>query len=1493
MHIENLLFHYVNHAAETGGNFTLEQEIVCHDAKKIDSHGIFSTDDLLNYTVPLLLAQFILIFFITRVAYFLLKPLRQSLMSAQIIGGIIMGPSCLGRDHGYSRMLTPPESRLVLETFASFGFMLHLFLVGIQMDIRLLKKTRRNAMVMGIASFLVPYVIGTLVCIFLSKTTKFDDPAVPGLLPYIAAANSVTSFPVITNLLKDLKILNSELGRFAASTAVICDLCSFFLALLMTTMSLAEKKSTTNAVMSLACTIVIPFTTMVLVIEPLILHMRKKIKHHNGVMKEPDFGVIMIIVLLFSLFTEWFGQHSGLGALVVGFAIPDGPPLGSALVDKMDTMATGLLMPVYYTISGMRVNYWDLHGHHTAAIIAVVITAGYIAKFFGTYFAARYYGIQFNDAVALSLIMCGKGVIDVATYTIWKEGKISLVMNEQIIDGRSYTLLFFSMLVFTGISRPVILYLYDPSQRYTALGRRGGLAHNKRRQELRILVCVHEEENVPSFINLLELCNPTRRIPISIFVVHLVELQGHATSVLLPFDNDNPSASQANHVQHIVRSFIYFEQCGEGRRMDYFTSIAPFATMHNDICTLAFDKEVSLVVVPFHKKWTIDGSIGAVFSNQRTVNHNVINKAPCSVGILVNRYQSSALEPMYRIGLIFLGGMDDREALALAMRMSTYPRARVIVTWIKSWSHTYRDKDEAEAYLDEELIEDFKERATEELRMVYKESIANDGVETTRIVRSMDDSVDLMIVGKHHDRSNPVMLGLTEWSQSSELGIIGDMLATSDFRFSVLVIQQEPPIRGVSMGGIIMGPSFLGRNPEYSRKLFPPSSTMVLETWAYFGFMLHLFSVGIQMDVSLLKKAGRDAIAIGIASFLLPYAIQLLVFMVLIASAVKMEPGVVSKLRLVVIANNITSFPVVVNLLKDLNILNSELGRFATSAAMISDLCSSSAALLLSLGGKSVSGAAMSLFWFSAFISILVFVVRPLLLYASKKMKKGVNGMMKQAEFLLTMIILCLVSLCGLLVGHSMILGPFAMGIVIPGGSTLGLALIKKLDTMVTGVFMPVFYTVSGIRANYFDIREKNSFVFAIVIVAGYIAKFSGTYSVALYWGVRFKDAVALSLIMCSKGVVDICIYTLWKDNGILDDRAYALLIFTMVLSMVISSPAIKYLYDPSERYTAYAGRRAIAHCKKKQELRMLVCINKEENVPALVNLLELFNPTRRIPITIFAIHLIELAGRATSVLLQFDPEKTLASQPNHAERIVRSFINFKQRGEGRRTEYFTSIAPYGSMHNDVCTLALDKEASLVIVPFHKQWTIDGSVGAVSSNERTVNRNILEKAPCSVGVLVDRSLLGARPPVCRVGLIFLGGADDREALALVMRLSSHANATVVVTWIKQWDCMSEDMDDRGRNLDEESIEEFKGGAVENERMVYKEATANDGVETKRILHSMEDSIDLMMVGKHHHRSGPVIRGLTERSEYPELGTIGDLLATSDFRFSVLVIQQQP
>ncbi|CAL5374564.1 unnamed protein product [Camellia sinensis] len=753
---------------------------------KVHSVGLWDAKDPFTYALPALEVQMVTIFFLTQLLHYPLRRFGIPRIFSEIMVGIILGPTLPQSFKNFTKRLFPIDTQGIISTVSVFGYMFFMFLIGVKTDLSVLKPIGREALIIGISSLILPLMIGiAIVQVFIGELTGEKEGLEKVLYPAIFI-QSVSPFPVIALFLKDLKIINSELGRLVVSSAVCSEMLNISMVCIIKMFKsfMDLRQSAAGIIQNVGLTIGLVLI-IVVIVRPTALWMIRQTPEGRPVRDSYIYSIILVVLLAGS-FTQWIGHTPILGAILTGFAIPDGPPLASALSDKLDSFVSGLFLPIFITLIALRVNLLSINLRSPFAVSTIImVLATFSAKVFACMIPAWICRVPFKDALALGFIMSSKGIVQMSLYSMFRD--------EQIFNEEIFALLVISTAVLAIVVPILVKQTYVPSKRYTGYQKRS-IVDSENDEELRMVMCIHRPGNIPAFINLLDVSCPSRESTIAVFVLHLIELEGRAAPLLITHHlqqkNDN------TYSQDVIFAFRKHVRQYHGTIWaQAFTAISPRKLMHEDICNLALKKVAALIVIPFHRKWAIDGSIEMEDFSLRSLNCKIFDAAPCSVGILIDRGRNQVQQASttqlssQRVAVIFFGGRDDREALAFAIRMvgklSTHLTVARFTTTVGG---AYSDKEEI---LDSDALDDIKRIGRDSVP--YVEQAVKDGPETALIVHDMVDEFDLIIVGRHKNVSFPQISGLEEWSEFPELGVIGDFLSSSDHkgRASVLVVQQH------------------------------------------------------------------------------------------------------------------------------------------------------------------------------------------------------------------------------------------------------------------------------------------------------------------------------------------------------------------------------------------------------------------------------------------------------------------------------------------------------------------------------------------------------------------------------------------------------------------------------------------------------------------------------------------------------------------------------
>ncbi|KAJ1417839.1 Sodium/solute symporter superfamily [Sesbania bispinosa] len=603
----------------------------------------------------------------------------------------------------------------------------------------------------------------------------------------------------------------------------------------------------------------------------------------------------------------------------------------------------------------------------------------------------------------------------------------------------------------------------------------------------------------------------------------------------------------------------------------------------------------------------------------------------------------------------------------------------------------------------------------------------------------------------------------------------------------------------------------------------------------------------------------------------------------------------VNQARIIMIVHNTTSFAMIASVLNDLKLLNTELGRLALSSALVGDILSSILITISSglINEHNLIKVGLRLVSLCVLVMVIMFVYRPAMFKVIDNTPEGKDVDDIYVHFIIG-ILFSLVWFSLPLERGSMAL-PFLFGLATPEGPPLGSTLIKRTHLLGTKLLLPIFLTTCAMKveADFLKLSSSAFLIATFIVLLGHGIKMVACLVSSLLFNMPLKDGLALAFLFNFKGAVEVVMYSTALDRSDLYPITYAVLMTVMMISSTISQLLVKFLYDPSRKYAGYQ-KRNIFSLKPNSDLRIQVCIHKQHHITPITSVLDLCYPTAEEPIIVDVMHLIELVGRTSPIFITHKKKKVVAedSQNSYSYNVILAFKLLEDEKQGAVVvNPYTAISPPNLMYEDVCNLALDKVSSIIILPFHRKWTACGRVEYDDKDMRTLNCMVLERAPCSVGILVTRAIHQTGTSL-QLALIFLGGNDDREALCLANRAARDPSVNLMVYHIVRKD--NDEKQDLGAVLDNAMLKDVKKAHSDMGNISYREIEVEGGSQTVSILRQVVDEHDFIIVGRRHGINSPQTTGLQQWSEFSELGLIGDYLASADLnsKSSILVVQQQ-
>lgn len=623
------------------------------------------------------------------------------------------------------------------------------------MDPKMIFKAGHKALVIALGSIVIPLTMSSLALQWMLQADVLPQTVSKRSkgLNFFVSTLSLSSFPVIADLLNELHLLNSELGRTALSASMCKDLIRFSMMqvfAVMNQVNISKGEWKRGAYSFLGLIVIVIF--LIFVFRPAILFIAQRVPK-GGRAPEGYILVILIIVLCTSVLADAVGASYVAGPIIAGLVVPDGPPLGTALVKHTEMFITEVFLPLFYVGLGQMVDLPLLISHKAkedeswALWLLVLIIVAYIGNMTGTVVSSIYSNMAPINAFLLGLTFNTKGVLELLTYIRF--------YNNEIVDKPGLALIIVTAILETGAASFAIESMYNPLGEKPKGGR--SVQSLRAHSELRMVACVHNDRPIPFMINLMDaLCSEGH--PMCVYLLHMVELSGRADSALITHKDRNGFVNMSQ-MDPMLNIFIQCEKSKEGHlAVQPFTAKAPFKSMHHDVCAMANDRNTHIVIVPFPRKGVMDaGPDKELDQSARNVVSEVLDGGPCTVGILVYEVFGYTVIPSlagmrHNIGVLFWGGVDDREALACAARMALQEKVELSVLRFMPVVEKVEESNGRENELewsedrvkDEEMLE-----MVREVGVVVEEVEVSNVEETMAVIRTMNEKQhDLIVVGR-------------------------------------------------------------------------------------------------------------------------------------------------------------------------------------------------------------------------------------------------------------------------------------------------------------------------------------------------------------------------------------------------------------------------------------------------------------------------------------------------------------------------------------------------------------------------------------------------------------------------------------------------------------------------------------------------------------------------------------------------------------------------
>ncbi len=376
------------------------------------------------------------------------RRLGQPQVVAEMITGVILGPSLLGLFFSsLSRQLFPPDSMKVLFPVSQLGLAAYMFVVGLEFRMDIIQSRVRSAVTVSLAGMLAPFLLGgALGWFFFHHTEMFPaKTSASEAMIFMGAAMCITAFPMLARIIHFKKLAGTVMGTVALGAGAIDDAAAWcLLAVVLASFDGNFQYALKNIGGGIA------YVTFALI--PLRLALKKwsqGIERRNQ-FSDQELVVCLALLALGAWFTDAIGLHAVFGAFVMGMAMPRGL-VANSLIERIQPLTVALLLPLFFTYSGLNTRIGLLNTWYLWAMTGLVMVAAVGGKGIACWLAARATGVSNREALGIGTLMNARGLMELII--------INIGLQRGVISPELFATLVIMAVITTLMASPIFEWL--------------------------------------------------------------------------------------------------------------------------------------------------------------------------------------------------------------------------------------------------------------------------------------------------------------------------------------------------------------------------------------------------------------------------------------------------------------------------------------------------------------------------------------------------------------------------------------------------------------------------------------------------------------------------------------------------------------------------------------------------------------------------------------------------------------------------------------------------------------------------------------------------------------------------------------------------------------------------------------------------------------------------------------------------------------------------
>jgi Kef-type K+ transport system membrane component KefB len=377
--------------------------------------------DNLRSSFMILLIQIIVILFVCRIFSSLFSYIGQPGVIGEILAGIILGPSFLGHFFPNAfEFLFSKASLVNVHLISQIGLILFMFIIGLEVDFKVLKNKINETLVISHAGILVPFFLGILISHYVYQQYAAQLTTFLPFALFIGISMSITAFPVLARIVQERGLAYTPLGVLSIASAANDDITAW--CLLAVVIAVAKAGTFVSSLYAIGFTLLY-ILFMFYIVRPFFRKIGA-IYANNEVVNINFVSFVFLALVASSALTELIGIHALFGAFIAGVVMPPALSFRHKMMEKIEDVTLTFFLPLFFAYTGLNTNILLINNPDIWLVCAIFIIVAVVGKFGGCAITARLVGETWHDSLVIGTLMNTRGLMELVALNIGYEMKI-------------------------------------------------------------------------------------------------------------------------------------------------------------------------------------------------------------------------------------------------------------------------------------------------------------------------------------------------------------------------------------------------------------------------------------------------------------------------------------------------------------------------------------------------------------------------------------------------------------------------------------------------------------------------------------------------------------------------------------------------------------------------------------------------------------------------------------------------------------------------------------------------------------------------------------------------------------------------------------------------------------------------------------------------------------------------------------------------------------